>query len=55
MMKTIKTILNLAISASGLWLVARLLYTYNNPITVGALFILLICARCCAEVIHDLS
>ena len=51
-MKTISTILNLAVSASGLWLVARLLYTYNNPIKVGALFVLLVCAKCCIEVIR---
>lgn len=50
-MKAFFTILNLAIAASGIWLIIRLLYTYNDPITVGALFILLICAKCCAEVI----
>lgn len=52
MTKTIKTILNLAVSASGLWLVARLMYTYNNPIPVGALFVLLVCVKCCVEVIE---
>lgn len=51
-MKTVKHILDLAISASGLWLVARLLYTYNNPIKVGALFVLLVCVKCCVEVIE---
>lgn len=46
-----KTFLNLATAASGIWLVIRLMYTYNNPVHVGALFILLVCAKCCAEVI----
>lgn len=52
MLKAVNTVLNLAISASGLWLVARLLYTYNNPIKVGALFVLLVCVKCCVEVIR---
>lgn len=52
-MKAIKTIMNLATSAVGLWLVARLMYTYNNPILVGALFVTLICIKCCWEVFED--
>ena len=52
MLKALNTVLNLAVSASGLWLAARLLYTYNNPIKVGVLFVLLICVKCCVEVIE---
>ena len=43
--------INLAIAGSDIWLVIRLLYTYNDPVPVGALFILLICAKCCVEVL----
>lgn len=51
MMKTIINILNLAIAATGNWLIIRLVHTYNNPVPVGALFILLISAKCCVEVL----
>jgi len=50
-MKTFFTILNLAIAATGNWLVIRLVHTYNNPVPVGALFILLISVKCCVEVL----
>lgn len=50
-MKTIINILNLAIAATGNWLIIRLLITYENPIPVGALFVLLICVKCCVEVL----
>lgn len=50
-MKIVNIILNLAISAVGLELVRRLLVTYNDPITVGSLWIVLVCAKCCIEVI----
>lgn len=51
-MKLINTILNIATAASGIWLVIRLLYTYNDPVSIGSLFILLICAKCCVEVLR---
>lgn len=52
--RVIKTILNLSIAASGVLTVVRLLYTYDNPIFVGALFIILICIKCTIEVLDDL-
>lgn len=51
-MKTIINILNLATAATGNWLVIRLVHTYNNPVPVGALFVLLISVKCCVEVIR---
>ena len=50
-MKIINTIINLSISAVGLELVRRLLVTYNDPIIIGSLWIVLVCAKCCIEVI----
>lgn len=49
-MKTLMTILNLAIAGVGLFLVSCLLYTYDNPVPLGCLFILLLCAKSCVEV-----
>ena len=51
-MRLFKDLLNLAISATGLMLVAKLMFTYGNPIGTGAVFVLLICAKCCVEVIE---
>lgn len=52
-MRVFKDILNLAISATGLMLFVKLTLTYGNPIRVGALFVLLIVAKCCVEVIAE--
>ena len=52
-MRLFKDILNLAISAAGLVLVAKLMFTYGNPIGTGALFVLLMCFKCCVEVIAE--
>lgn len=52
-MRLFKDVLNLATSATGLMLVAKLMFTYDNPIGTGALFVLLLCAKCCVEVIWE--
>lgn len=50
MLKFLDTLLNLVIAATGLELVMRLLVTYNDPIRLGALWIVLICAQRCLDI-----
>lgn len=49
-MKVISNILNIAIAVVGVELVMRLMYTYNDPITFGSLWIIMVCAKCCLDV-----
>ena len=51
-MRQLKDLLNLIISIVGLTLFVKLTLTYGNPIRVGALFVLLVCVKCCVEVIE---
>ena len=52
MIKAIMTGLNLAIALNGLFLVRCMLHTYDNPIPLGCLFVILLCAKSCMEVIQ---
>lgn len=49
-MKKANTILNFAIVITGLDLISRMLVTYNNPITMGAVWIGLVSLKSIIEV-----
>lgn len=48
--KIISTVLNIVIAIVGVELVNRMMVTYNDPITIGALWIVLVCMKCCVDI-----
>ena len=51
-MKKLSTILNIAITLTGLELINRMLVTYNDPIIMGAIWIGLVCVKNIIEVFN---